>query len=137
MLTIRYLLDTSALLAHHRREPGAEAVQALLEDESLGIYLASVSLAELGRRLHDLGASEAEVLSDLAAYEELADAVLPVDAAVARAAYALGRATPERLPLIDALIAATAQQAAATLVHRDQHLRSVPPALLRQYDLAP
>jgi predicted nucleic acid-binding protein len=133
---MRYLLDTSALLAHHRQEVGAETVQGLLEDESVEIFLASVTLAEFARRLHDLGATPKEVTADLAAYESLADAVLPVDAEVARLAYTLCRATPERLPLVDALIAATAAHAKATLVHRDAHLRALPATHLSQLDLA-
>ena len=133
---MRYLLDTSALLAHHRQEAGSERVQAILETESAEIFLSSLTLAEFARRLRDLGASLAEVEVDLADYEALADEILPADAAVARLAYQLGCATPARLPLIDALIAATAAHAGATLVHRDAHLRAIPGERLAQHDLA-
>lgn len=132
---MRYLLDTSAILTHHRKEQGWEIVHALLEDETVEITVASVCLAEMARRLHDLGATDGQALADVAAYEAISE-VLPVDAAVARAAYSLGRTCPSRLPMIDALIAATAQIHDATLVHRDQHLQQLPTAHLRQLNLA-
>jgi len=61
--------------------------------------------------------------------------VAPVDAAVAFAASVIGWRTPRRLPLVDALIAAVAQVRDAMLVHRDEHMRAIPPELLRQHDL--
>ena len=53
------LLDTSALLAHYRGEPGAARVQELLEDEEVEITISSVSVTELARRIADLGADTA------------------------------------------------------------------------------
>ena len=50
---MRYLLDTSALLAHYRQEHGWEMVQAVFEDNEAEIIMASVSLPEFGRRLRD------------------------------------------------------------------------------------
>jgi predicted nucleic acid-binding protein len=133
---MRYLLDTSALLAHHRREAGGEAVQALFEAEDAELILASVSLTEFGRRLRELGASEAEAEETISSYQLLFAEVVAVDAAVARAAFLIGCRTPRRLPLADALIAAAAQARGAVLVHRDEHMRAIPPGLVRQQDLA-
>lgn len=130
---MRYLLDTSALLAHHRGEPGSETIQAMLEDASATILLASVTLAEFARRLHALGADDSEVQADLSAYESLADEIVAIDAEIAQLAYALGRATPVRLPLIDALIAAAAKRAGATLVHRDPHFDAIPAGHLERF----
>jgi len=48
---MRHLLDTSALLAHHRQERGWEMVQAAFEDDEAEIIMASISLPEFGRRL--------------------------------------------------------------------------------------
>lgn len=42
------------------------------------------------------------------------------------------RETPDRLPLIDALIAATAWVNDAVLVHRDTHMTAIPPELVQQ-----
>jgi predicted nucleic acid-binding protein len=132
---MRYLLDTSALLAHHRQERGWETVQAVFEDDEAEIIVASVSLPEFGRRLRDLGASETVTQETLTSYQLLCTAVAPVDAAVAFAALVIGWRTPHRLPLVAALIAAVAQVRDAMLVHRDEHMRAIPPELLRQNDL--
>jgi len=133
---MRYLLDSSAILSHHRKEPGWEQVHSLMEDAAAEITTASVCLAELARRLHDLGATEEQALADVTAYETLMDKVIPIDATVARSALALGQASPERLPLVDALIAAAAQTHDAILVHRDQHFCHIPTHLMRQQYLA-
>ena len=103
---MRYLLDTSALLAHYRQEHGWEMVQAVFEDNEAEIIMASVSLPEFGRRLRDLGASETIAQETLTSYQLLCAEVAPVDAATALAALAIGYHTPRRLPLVDALIAA-------------------------------
>jgi predicted nucleic acid-binding protein len=129
---MRYLLDTSALLAHHRQESGWEKVQAIFEADEAEIIIASVSLTEFGRRLRDLGAPEVVVGQTLASYQLLCTEVVPVDTAVALAAFAIGCRTPRRLPLVDALIAAVAQARNALLVHRDEHMRAIPPELLHQ-----
>ena len=42
---------------------------------------------------------------------------------------------PERLPLIDALISAAARFRSAKLVHRDAHMRAIPPEEIEQLDL--
>lgn len=132
---MRYLLDTSALLAHYRQEEGWKEVQALFETDEADLIAASVSLTEFGRRLRELGANETEAEEVLSAYQLLFTEIASVDVAVARAAFVLGCRTPHRLPLVDALIAAVAQARAAVLVHRDEHMRSIPPELVLQQDL--
>ncbi len=132
---MRYLLDTSALLAHYRQEDGWQEVQALFETDEADLIAASVSLTEFGRRLRELGADETEAEEVLSAYQLLFAEIASVDVAVARAAFVLGCRTPRRLPLVDALIAAVAQARAAVLVHRDEHMRSIPPELVHQQDL--
>ena len=54
---------------------------------------------------------------------------------IAEVAMDLRAETPSRLPLIDAIIAATASHHGAVLVHRDPHFRSVPKARLNQISL--
>ena len=105
---MRYLLDTSALLAHYRQEDGWQEVQALFETDEADLIAASVSLTEFGRRLRELGANETEAEEVLSAYQLLFTEIASVDVAVARAAFVLGSRTPRRLPLVDALIAAVA-----------------------------
>ena len=53
----RYLLDTSAVLAHFRNEAGAVRVQQLIEEEGSEILIATPSLLELRRRLKELAAA--------------------------------------------------------------------------------
>ena len=128
----RYLLDTSALLAHFRHETGWEDVQRIFEDPEAVVFLAGVSLAEFARRLNELGAPDEEIDQTVGDYELLFAAIAPVDARTAKAAYEIGQSTPARLPLIDALIAAVAQELDAILVHRDQHMAAIPEAVLEQ-----
>ena len=132
---MRYLLDTSALLAHHRQELGWEMVQAVFEDDEAEIIMASVSLTEFGRRLRDLGASETVAQETLTNYQLLCAEVVPVDATAALAAFTIGCRAPRRPPMVSALIAAVAQVRDAVLMHRDEHMRAIPPAQLRQNDL--
>ena len=130
-----YLLDTSALLAHYRNERGAERVQALFEEEGGKILLASVSLPEFARRLRELGVDDSGIGEALVGYKLLIDEVVSVDSAIAEASYDLIRRLPERLPLIDALISAAARFRSAKLVHRDAHMRAIPPEEIEQLDL--
>ena len=131
-----YLLDTSALIAHYRQEAGWERVQAIFDDESAGVIIASVTLPEFARRLLDLGASSAEIRQTLADYRVLLSDIVAVDAAVAMAAFEIGYRTPYRLPLVDALIAAAAQIREACLVHRDRHMAAIPAEIVSQLHLA-
>lgn len=56
-----FLLDTSALLAHHRDEVGSDRVQSLFDDQDCKILISSISLTEFGRRMVALGSSAKEV----------------------------------------------------------------------------
>lgn len=130
-----WLLDTSALLAHHRRETGWERVQAIFDDEGAEIRIASVTLTEFARRLRDLGAGEEVVERTLGDYEFLCTEVVGIDPVIARAAFRIGSSSPHRLPLVDSLIAAVAQARGATLVHRHRHMAAIPSSLLSLQDL--
>jgi predicted nucleic acid-binding protein len=125
-----YLLDTSALLAHYRNEAGALKVQALFEDKEASISIASITITEFSRRMNALGAAPEDVLAALDNYGRMFTAVVPVDERIARQAFLLGLEAESRIPLADALIAATAQSLAAVLVHRDPHFEALPPATL-------
>ena len=127
-----YLLDTSALLAHHRQEPGWEQVQTIFTEDGAEVVIASMTLTEFAGRMRELGASETEIRAILADYQMLFSAVVPVDGAVAWAAFELGCRTPERLPLVDALIAAAARLRGACLVHRDEHMAPIPAERVQQ-----
>jgi predicted nucleic acid-binding protein len=132
-----YLLDTSAVLIHYRQEPGFERVLYLFDDPANEILLSSISLAEFGRVLRNAGMSADEVDTTLDAYLPLFCEIVPVDDLISRASLRLIAELANRIPLADSLIAASAQQRDACLVHRDGHFREIPATLLRTIDLAP
>jgi predicted nucleic acid-binding protein len=124
------------LLAHNRQEAGGERVQAFFEDLGSEILVSAVSLAELARRLRELGASNEEARDTVEGYLDLVDEVVPVDERMAFTAFEVGCAASQRVPLADALIAAAARERGACLVHRDHHMTSIPRALVQQIDLS-
>jgi predicted nucleic acid-binding protein len=130
-----YLLDTSALLAHYRNEPGGQQVQALFDRQEADLLVASVSLPEFARRLRDLGASAGQARDVLGRYLQALTDVVSIDAAVAGASFDLICEVHQRLPLIDALIVSAARSRKACLVHRDKHLRAIPAGVVRQIEL--
>jgi predicted nucleic acid-binding protein len=131
---VTHLLDTSALLAFILNETGADRLRPIFEDERHGIAISVLTKVEFWSRLRSIG-REAELEREWALHLPLFDAVLGVDEAVADASLSLRRATPRRLPTIDALIAATAATHKLILVHRDVHFRAIPVDLLRRVDL--
>lgn len=132
---MRYLLDTSALLAHYRQEMGWEPVQALFEDPESEIDIAAPTLTEFAWRLRALGVEDAEIHNLLDNYSLLFTRVMAIDASIAIAAFAIGRQASDRIPLIDTLIAAAAQADEAVLVHRDAHMAAIPAEAVRQHPL--
>jgi predicted nucleic acid-binding protein len=129
------VLDTSALLAHHRDEEGADGVQSLFEDANIELLIASVTLTEFGRRMLELGASSEEIQRILADYKHLLNGVVSIDEDIAMKALSLAQQAAKRIPLVDSLIAAVACLKKATLLHRDQHFESIPKSLLKTESL--
>lgn len=136
MARITRVLDTSALLAHAFQEPGWERVRDILRDEEAVLDLSAAVLFEFQVRLQERGVL-AQHPGTVDAYEALFDVIIPVDNVVARMAFELKRDTPERLPAMDALIAACAKVHEAVLVHRDPHIAPIPAHLLKQEPLPP
>ncbi len=129
-----HLLDSSALLAHYFEEQGSEQVRKLFEDEDAPMLLSVLSVSEFWARLKSEG-HEADFENEWKLQQEIFDRILDVDWHVTERAIAIRRATSSRLPMVDALIAATASLHNAVLVHRDPHFRAIPAKLLRQFDL--
>ena len=130
-----FLLDTSALLAHHRDEVGSDRVQALFDEQDCRILICSISLTEFGRRMHALGSTSKEVEKTLDDYRLLFHGIVAVDEKVALKAFQIGGLCSERIPLVDSLIAAAASINEATLVHRDGHFESIPLNILKKEKL--
>lgn len=131
---MKHLLDSSAVLALYFGEPGAERVRAILSAERTPVALCALTAVELWSRLRAEGAEHAfdEVWRTI---DELVSEVLPISLAVVFRSIELRRAATARLPHIDALIAATAAEHDAVLVHRDPHFAAIPTDLLRQEQL--
>lgn len=129
-----YLLDTSALLAHALAQPGGAQVQALLDDDANEFLLSPLSYFELAGVLKLHGA-ERNIPALWSAYGACARTVV-VDELLAQAAWRLRESLPDRLPLADAIIAASARAGGATLVHRDRHLAALPDSVVPQVRLA-
>ena len=126
-----YLLDTSALLAHYRQEVGWEAVQALFDDQLAHIAVSCISIAEMSRRTTALGVPREVTRKVVGDYVSLMDAVCDIDSETAWRAFDLCMKIRERLPLVDALIAATAGVRSACLVHCDRHFDAIPSDLVQ------
>jgi predicted nucleic acid-binding protein len=135
MSRVTHVLDTSAILAHYFDEPGAGFLEALWADESNRLAVSAVTVAELKGRLSHEIADDAEAIEAANTYLNELTTCLPVEQTTAEAAWQLRLSSPNRLPLVDALIAATARAAGAILVHKDPHLSRIPPALVRQVSL--
>ncbi len=129
-----HLLDSSAWLAHLFGEPGVEQVNRLFDDNAATVFVSALSLPGVYARLSALGQSDVweQVWTT---YATLFDKVLPVDQTIAEQAIELRAATAQRLPTIDALIAATAAVHGLTLVHRDPHMAAITAGHLRQLQL--
>lgn len=129
---ITHVLDTSAILAHYLREQGAREVNAILTRGPEAAGLSLISIVELRGRLSDLSVDADKAGRVLKLYTETLTTVLPFTREPAEAAMALRAATRPRLPLVDSLIAASAKQYGATLVHHDPHMAAIPAPLINQ-----
>ncbi len=58
-------------------------------------------------------------------------ALVPLQESATRSALRIQQACPERLPLVDTLIAGCAASAGLILVHRDPHFDAIPSDLLK------
>lgn len=131
---MNYLLDSSAWLAHLFGEPGVEEVTHLFDTPQNAAAISALSIPEVYARLKALG-REAHWTEIWAIYAALFTQIIPADEAIAHQAILIRAATPDRLPTIDGLIAATAVVQRLTLVHRDPHLAAIPNHLLQQIQL--
>jgi len=132
MSQVTHILDTSALLVHYFDEPGADVVEQLWATGSTRPGVSAVTVAELKRRLGEEVSDRGEALAAADAYLNELTVCLPVDRIVAESAWQLKEASAQRIPLVDALIAATARVTGAVLVHRDPHFQRIPRSVVDQ-----
>ena len=125
-----YLLDTSVIVAHYRKEVGHARVQALFDDDDAVLWLAVPSLLELDACLRDVGVEASNRRKTVDDYAGDLVHVVAVDERVARRAMDIRDVAAGRLPAMDALIAACAAVRGAILVHRDAHFDVIPQEVL-------
>lgn len=128
---MRVLLDSSALLAGFFGEPGAERVSGILSDAGTPVAVSVLAAAEFWSRLRAVGA-ENRFDDEWRHLTEIVSEIIPISLPIVLRAIELRRAATARLPYIDALIAATAADHGAVLIHRDAHFAAIPAHLLRQ-----
>lgn len=128
---MNYLLDTSAVLAHFRREPGHEQVQELFQDATASILLSAPTLLEMDVALKPRIPDEGERHEVVEFYGGRLAEVVSVDSTAVEKAIVLKNASSRRIPAMDALVAGCALAHSATLVHRDPHFDAIPPERLQ------
>lgn len=128
-----YCFDSSAIVAHALDLAGSKEVEALLQNGSNDIFFSVISLFELAGVLKQNGVSD-KISAYWQIYRECAS-VISANAEIVQAAWLLRDSVGHRIPLGDAIIAATAQSCEAILVHRDQHLAQIPTTLIPQIRL--
>ncbi|HBJ86764.1 MAG TPA: hypothetical protein DDZ88_23490 [Verrucomicrobiales bacterium] len=129
---ITHVLDTSALIAHYQEEPGFEEVENIVADPGNRVVISSVTWLEFRIRLSQLCPDNDERSRAIDIYRALLGQGIPADDVIAARAYQLRQNAAERLPNMDALIAATAAEHGAILVHRDPHMAGIPSSAVSQ-----
>ena len=121
-----HIFDTSALLAHHLNEPGAQRFDDLMLDPSATVGVSALTLYEFETRLRREGLPLEDLRRVMHRYVSVLAAIVPVTADIAAIAASLRQETSARIAAVDCLIAATALSLGATLVHRDAHFAALP-----------
>ena len=130
---ITHLLDTSALVAHFNEEAGWQDIDRLLAADPPVAAVCVVTWFEFRILLASWIADKDEQETILTLYQDILETAYPVTRDVTRAAYAVREFG--RIPLADAFIAGCAKVHGLTLVHRDQHLKQIPPEHVLQLQL--
>ncbi len=135
MTGVTHVLDTSALIAYYLKENGWEIVHQLIFDATCLPCVSSVTWLEFRVRLTDLTKDLDQRAEVMKLYRTLLGQGIPADDAIASRAQLLRQTAATRLPNMDALIAATAAEHGAILVHRDPHMAGIPTSVVAQFVL--
>lgn len=122
-----YLLDTCVLSELVRKQPEPRVIAWLSNEDESGLFVSELSLGEIEKgiaRLRYRGSAKADTLEEWKQALELrfADRLLPIDRAVIAAWAELSgkaAATGRAVPVIDALLIATATVHGLTTVTRN------------------
>ena len=121
-----HVLDSSAILADIFGEPGAARVNELINDPNATVGVSVITLFETYTSVLHSAGSEALARRAVATLRAAVSELAPVNEAVVELAMDLRHAATSRIATIDCLIAATAIQHGAILVHRDPHFGALP-----------
>jgi predicted nucleic acid-binding protein len=132
-----HVLDSSALLAHYLLESGKERVQELFDGNDCSVGVSVLTLYEFELKLHQIGVDALSRRQIMASYRTFLAEVVQVDESIRSEAIKLRIAASARIATVDVLIAATASEKGAVLVHRDPHFSSIPAFMLQQEMLPP
>lgn len=132
-----HVLDTSAVIANYRREPGWDQVRKLLEDRSALVAISALTVVEFDTWLRHQGLSQIDRDDAVRECIGLVDSVASVTHEIADFAVGLRSQAAKRIPTVDIVIAAIAALADAVLVHRDDHFSAIPLGALKQTVLPP
>lgn len=110
-----YVLDTSALLAFLKGEPGSDVVESILED-SVGVIVSLITLMEV-RYLYLREAGKQATEDAFKLIEQIGLQEVEVSRNILEQAAQIK--SRNHLSVADAIIAATAKEMGATLIHRD------------------
>lgn len=122
-----WLLDTCALSEYAKKAPAAEVIAWLDDQDEASLFISVISLGEIEKGILELRASDRRRSQKLTAWlgkveQRFAGRILPLDAAALHvwAQIAAGSdLAGQPLPLMDALLMATAQCHGLTVVTRN------------------
>ena len=129
---ITHIFDTSALLTHFFDEAGADIAEELLKSYPSTIGVSVLSLPEFRGRLRIELSDTGEIEYACHRYFNLLFRSIGIDRIVAELVEHIRLSASERIPLIDALIAACAKGSNAVLVHKDPHFTVIPATAVSQ-----
>jgi len=132
-----HLLDTSAVVAHLLKEPGAEIVERCISMEGGRSGISVVSWVEFQLIIGRSDYTKADAQKILSFYRDALGAPFAIDDAVGKSAVSLRAQSPTRIHLTDLLIAACAKAHGLKLVYRDKHIEGIPEKALPQIKLPP
>jgi toxin FitB len=119
---LRYLLDTNALSEPKRKRPDSKAAAWLRSVDQANLYVSVLSLGEIESGIARLARKDAHAAAAIDEWArdmraDFANRIMDVDLEIARV---WGRISAQRsLPVVDALLAATAIVHRMTLVTRN------------------
>ena len=129
---ITHVFDTTAILAHYFHEPGAELVNELLANNSVDVGIPATELLELKKMLTGALPDPVEAQRAFHLYADELITTIPVTREVVTRAEVILQKSGGQLSLLEAILAATAQNENAILVHRDPRLANQPGTLFQQ-----